>query len=210
MPNGTQKSKKGAVPSLPVGNILLNVAESVVKAQQMMDKASLDTEVRIREQELDKYGMAAHWYTIPELNFDLRLAFELDSRGNVKTQMVDAEYQSKYGFNVKASSLLQTKIVATPPAETIGLSLLDEKVVLKRVGQIKKIVEAYDRADTPHFIVCYRPFVRQGYNGGLWYVILMDTQPSGQKLVRALTVINDATGNVIRLWTDESITEGND
>jgi hypothetical protein len=203
MANETQENKKNVVSSLPVGDILLNVAESLVKAQQTMDQASLATELRIREEELDKFGMKASWYTIPELDFDLRLAFELDHRGELKTQMVDAEYQSKYGFNVQASSLLQTKIKAVPPGEAEGLSLLDEKTVLKRVGQIKKVVEAYDRADTPHFLVRYRAFTAQGYNGGLWYAFLMDTLETGQRKVRALAVMDDATGDVIRLWSDE-------
>lgn len=202
MANETQESKKNVVPSLPVGDILLNVAESLVKAQQTMDQASLATELRIREQELDKFGMKASWYTIPELDFDLRLAFELDHRGELKTQMVDAEYQSKYGFNVQASSLLQTKIKAVPPGEAEGLSLLDEKTVLKRVGQIKKVVEAYNRADTPHFLVRYRAFTPQGYTGGLWYVFLMDTLETGHRKVRALAVVNDEDNQVIRLWTD--------
>lgn len=204
MANETQDNKKNVVPSLPVGDILLNVAESVVKAQQTMDQASLATELRIREQELDKFGLKASWYTIPELEFDLKLAFELDHRGELKTQMVDAEYQSKYGFNVQASSELKTKITAVPPAEAQGFSLLDEKTVLKRTGRIKKIVTAYDRADTPYFQTLYRAFSPQGYTGGLWYVFLMDTLDNGQKKVRAMTVIDDATTNVIRLWTHEN------
>lgn len=203
MDSEIQENKQAGVPSLPVGDILLNVAESLVTAQQTMDQASLATELRIREQELDKFGLKASWYTIPELDFDLRLAFELDHRGELKTQMVDAEYQSKYGFNVQASSLLQTKIKAVPPGEAEGLSLLDEKTVLKRVGQIKSVVEAYDRADTPHFLVRYRAFTPQGYTGGLWYIFLMDTLETGQRKVRALAVVNDEDNQVIRLWTDE-------
>lgn len=194
--------KKNVVPSLPVGDILLNVAQSVVKAQQTMDQASLASELRIREQDLDKFGLKASWYTIPELDFDLKLAFELDKRGELKTQMVDAEYQSKYGFNVQASSELKTKITAVPPAEAQGFALLDEKTVLKRTGQIKKIVTAYDNADTPYFQVLYRAFSPQGYTGGLWYVFLMDTLENGQKKVRAMTVIDDASGDVIRLWVE--------
>ena len=203
MGNETQESKNTSVPSLPVGDILLNVAESLVKAQQTMDQASLNTELMLREQELDKFGLSAKWYTIPELDFDLKLAFELDQRGELKTQMVDAEYQSKYGFNIKASSLLQTKIKTIPPGETRGLSILDEKTVLQQVGQIKKVVEAYDRADTPYFLVRYRAFNPQGYTGGLWYTFLMDTMETGQRKVHALAVIDDATAKVIRLWTDE-------
>lgn len=203
MTNQTKESTSNIVASLPVGDILLNVAESVVKAQQTMDQASLATELRIREQEMDKFGLKASWYTIPELDFDLKLAFELDSRGELKTQMVDAEYQSKYGFNAQASSEMKTKIKAVPPGETGGLSILDEKKVLERAGQIKKVVEAYDRADTPHFLVRYRAFSSYGYSGGLWYVFLMDTLETGQRKVRAMVVIDDATVDVLRLRTGE-------
>lgn len=198
-----EPKRSSDVPSLPVEDILVNVANSVVEAQRALDSASLESEIRIREAELDRqFGLSAHWYTIPELNFELRLAFELNSRGELETQMVDAEYQSKYGFNLKASSLLQTRIVATPAAEIGGLSLLDQKGVLKRVGAIKRIVAAYARSDTPFFVVRYRPFVQQGYAGGLWYVFLMDALGEGGRTLRALAVVDDASGEVVRLWTD--------
>lgn len=197
------ENTKGSIPSLPVEDILVSVANSVVKAQHALDSQSLESEVRIREAELDtQFGLSANWYTIPELDFELRLAFEVGNRGEVTTQMVDAEYQSKYGFNVKASSLLNTKIVATPPAEGSGLSLLDEKQVLQEAGRIKVIVEAYDRAETPYFTVRYQPFSRTGYAGGLWYVLLMDTLLSGKNILRALATIDDTRGEIVRIWSD--------
>src|SRR5688572_6774332 len=111
MPDETTKS---SISSLPLEDILVDVAHSLVQAQQALDSASLASEIRIREAGLDSLGMASHWYTIPELNFDLRLAFDLSERGELKTQMVDAEYQSKYGFDLQASSLLKTRIAAIP------------------------------------------------------------------------------------------------
>ncbi|HET9225976.1 MAG TPA: hypothetical protein VFR31_04875 [Thermoanaerobaculia bacterium] len=190
------------VVSLPVEEILLNTAHSVLEAQRVLDSYSLEQEVRIRQEGLDKLGLAATWYSIPELTFDLRLAFELGNRGELKTQMVDAEYQSRYGFNLKASSVLKTRIVASPANEPGGLSLRQTREVLQRVGQLKKVVEAYDAADTPRFEVRYRPFVAQGYAGGLWYVWLVDTSPSGAVAIRALAVLDDASGNVLRLWAE--------
>ena len=198
-----EEENKNSVPSLPVEEILASVAGSVVKAQQVMDEQSLASEVRIREQELDKnFGLSANWYTIPELDLELRLAFEVGNRGEVKTQMVDAEYQSKYGFDLKASSLLQSKIKAVPAGESSGLSLLDKAMVLKKIGRLKKVAEAWGRSDTPHFTVRYLPFVRQGYDGGLWFVKLMDRTLNGAKL-RAVAVVDDATEDIVRLWTDE-------
>jgi hypothetical protein len=198
------QKKSTSIPSLPVEEILASVAGSVVQAQQTLDEQSLASEVRIREQELDKnFGLSATWYTIPELELELRLAFEVGNKGEVKTQMVDAAYQAKYGFDLKASSLLQSRIVAVPPGEPSGLSLLDKVVVLKKIGQLKNIAEAWGRSDAPHFTVRYVPFVRQGYNGGLWFIKLMDETLAGAE-IRALVVIDDATGDIIRLWTDET------
>ena len=191
------------VVSLPVEEILLNTAHSVLEAQRVLDAFSLEQEVRIRQEGLDKLGLAASWYSIPELTFELKLAFELGNRGELKTQMVDAEYQSRYGFNLKASSLLKTRIVATPATEPAGLSLRQTREVLQRVGQLKKVVETYDAADTPRFEVRYRPFVTSGYAGGLWYVWLVDTASTGEVAVRALIVVDDASGEVLRLWTKE-------
>lgn len=195
-------STQGQVVSLPVEEILLNTAHSVLEAQRVLDAFSLEQEVRIRQEGLDKLGLAASWYSIPELTFDLKLAFELGSRGELKTQMVDAEYQARYGFNLKASSVLKTRIVATPANEPAGLSLRQTREVLQRVGQLKKVVEAYDSADTPRFEVRYRPFVTRGYAGGLWYVWLVDTAPTGEMAVRALAVVDDASGGVLRLWAE--------
>jgi hypothetical protein len=190
------------VVSLPVEEILLNTARSVLEAQRVLDAFSLEQEVRIRQEGLDKLGLAASWYSIPELTFDLKLAFELGTRGELKTQMVDAEYQSRYGFNLKASSLLSTRIVATPANEPAGLSLRQTREVLEGVGRLKRVVEAYDAADTPRFETRYRPFVTQGYAGGLWYVWLVDTAAGGEVAVRALVVVDDASGEVLRLWTE--------
>jgi hypothetical protein len=198
-----QSPERKAPLSMPVEEILLNVARSMVQAQQALDSSSLEAEVRLRQQGLDKLGLAAHWYTIPELTFDLRLAFEVGNRGELKTQMVDAEYQSRYGFNLKASSLLQTRIAATPAAESAGLSLLQARDVLQRVGRLKRVVEAYDAADTPRFEVRYQPFTKQGYAGGLWHTWLLDTPATGEAVVRALAVVDDATGEVLRLWAAE-------
>jgi DNA uptake protein ComE-like DNA-binding protein len=196
--------KTNSIPSLPIEEILASVAGSVVQAQQLMDEQSLASEVRLREQELDKnFGLSATWYTIPELALELRLAFEVSNKGEVKSQMVDAAYQSKYGFDLKASSLLQSKIVAVPPGESSGLSLLDKAVVLKKIGRLKKIAEAWGRSDAPHFTIRYYPFVRQGYNGGLWFVKLMDETLTGA-VIRALVVIEDATEAIVRLLTDET------
>lgn len=196
------KPTQGQVVSLPVEEILLNTAHSVLEAQRVLDAFSLEQEVRIRQQGLDKLGLSASWYSIPELTFDLKLAFELGNRGELKTQMVDAEYQSRYGFNLKASSLLRTRIVATPAGEPAGLSLRQTRDVLEQVGRLKRVVEAYDAADTPRFEVRYHPFVTQGYAGGLWYVWLVDTAAAGEVAARALVVVDDASGKVLRLWTE--------
>lgn len=203
MSNGNGDTRSD-VPALPVDEILLNVAQSVVRAQQAMDSASLATEIQLREAGLDEQlGLTAQWYTIPELLFDLRLAFEVSDRGDVTTQLVDADYQSRYGFSVKASSELTTRIVAAPPPEGRGPSLLDERFVLQRAGRIKRVVEAYDRADSPYFVVRYRAFAPRGYAGGLWYALLMDRDVDGQASLRALVVVDDATEKVVRLWTDD-------
>ena len=55
-------NSEGDVPSLPVEEILVNVANSVVTAQQALDSTSLESEVRIREAMLDKqFGFSANW-----------------------------------------------------------------------------------------------------------------------------------------------------
>ncbi len=195
-------ANSNAITSLGIDQILLTTARGVIRAQQAMDASSLASEIAIREAGLDeRYGFAAHWYTIPELDFALRLAFRVSSSGAIETDMVDADYQSRYGFDVQASSTLTTKILAVPAPESRGISLRHELEVQQIAGRIKKVVEAWDRADTPRFVVRYRAFATQGYAGGLWQVLLLDTIEGGLQL-RAWIAIDDATREVLRLWTD--------
>lgn len=200
----TSSDTQNTVPSLPVENILFNVAHSVVKAQKELDEASLAMAAQIIEEELDtQYGLSAQWYTIPQLDFILKLAFEVASNGKLQSQMVDAEYQSKYGFNVKASSELKTKIMSVPPPGGDNLRLLTKNDVIAKTGQVKKIVLKYLESSTPHFVVRYHPFSTTGYTGGLWFVFLMDIGTEGERSVKALTVISDTSGEIVQIWTDD-------
>lgn len=193
-----------SVPSLPVDDILVKLADSLAQAQQALDQASLRSEMEIHQAGLDRqFGMSAKWYAIPELTFDVKLAFEIGDKGEVTTQMVDAAYQNKYGFNLKASSLLQTRIVATPAAEGQGLHLMDAADVLRRIGTVKRVVMASARAAAPHFVAVYRPFSPQGYSGGLWYALLLDALAGGGQHLSALVVVSDQDGQIVRLWTDD-------
>lgn len=122
------------LPSLPVEDLLINTARGVVTAQRRLDEASMATELRIQEEELDKqFGLKANWYTIPELDFDLKLAFEIDSRGQLKT-----------------------KIVAVPSAPGEGYRMLDKKRAVDIAGRIKRMVERYLESQSPHFAVHFQ------------------------------------------------------
>lgn len=199
-----EQVNKPSPPSMPIEEILVNVTRGLVQAQHAMDSQSVSSEIRIKQNELDKkYGLSAKWYTVPELSLDLRLAFEISGTGNLTTHLVDARYKSQYEFDAKGSSLLQTKIVAVPPSETLIISLLSEEEVAAKVGRLKKMVEVYNRSDTPSFIIRYHPFTQYGYAGGLWFVLLTDTTVDGQTTVRAVAVVDDTTGEVIRLWMDD-------
>lgn len=192
------------VPSLPVDDILVKLAESLAQAQQSLDQASLRAEMELHQAGLDQqFGMSAKWYSIPELTFDVKLAFEIGDKGEVTTQMVDAAYQNKYGFNLKASSLLQTRIVTTPAAEGQGLHLMDAADVLRRIGTLKRVVMASARAAAPHFVAVYRPVSPKGYSGGLWYAVLLDALAGGGQHLSALVVVSDQDGQIVRLWTDD-------
>jgi hypothetical protein len=191
-----------AIAALPVDELLLGAARGVVRAQQALDAASLASELRLREAGLDRLGLTAHWYSIPETDFRLRLAFEVTQQGEVRTHLVDADYQSRYGFNVKASSDLHARIVALPPVAGGGLSLLEADAVVRAAGRLKRVVEAWDACDTPRFVARYQAFAASGYDGGLWTVLLVDRTAAGETRLRALVAIDDASGEVLRLWTE--------
>ena len=98
--------------------------------------------------------------------------------------------------------------LAVPPPEGRGISLLDERAVQQIAGRLKKIVEAWDRADTPRFLVRYRAFASQGYEGGIWQVLLLDWTAEAGTLLRAYVAIDDAT-RLARLF-GLAVTEGVD
>lgn len=189
------------VEAFGIDEILLSTARSLLQAQRAMDATSLAAERRLRELGPgESHGWTASWYAIPELELDLRLALGVGSSGEIHTDIVDADYQSRYGFDVEASSELRTKFVAVPPPRTQGISLLDEAEVLRRVGRLKRIVEAWDRADAPRLIARYHAFTDQGYTGGVWNALLLDRRMRGGLSLQAWVAIDDRTGDVLRSW----------
>lgn len=196
-----QDRDHNSADALGIDEILLSTARGLLQAQRAMDTTSLAAERRLREAGFDnRHGWTASWYTIPELDLDLRLALNVGSAGEVHTDIVDADYQSRYGFDVQASSELRTKFVAVPPPQSQGINLLDEADALRNIGRIKRVVEAWDRAHAPRFVARYRAFASQGYAGGIWNVLLVDRRIGGGLSLRAWVALDDQTGDVLRLW----------
>jgi len=196
-------------PSFPIEELLANVARGVAVAQAEMDQRSLAEEIAIqREEQSYPAGRQAHWFTIPELALQVRVAFEMTEGGGVTTQMIDAAYQAQHGFDVRGSSLLETRIVAVPDSQHAPISVLDQGAVMARIGRLRRVVDVYGRCDTPQFDVRFLPFAADGYAGGLWFVTLLDRTVNGRTSPRVAAVIDDLTGEVSRLWTSDDVVVG--
>jgi hypothetical protein len=190
--------KKGLLPQIPVSDLLSSVANSVAQAQEVMNAVSLNEEVQLRRSGMHKQGFTAQWYTIPEVAMNIKMAIDINQKGEVQSQLVDGAYQQKYGFNVAGASTLTARIIAVPSESLAGLSLQKEDEVLAKVGDIKEIVARYEKCENPQLDAWFQPFSTRGYAGGFWHVLLTDTSADGEKIVHSSAVIDDRSGEIIQ------------
>lgn len=114
-----------AALSAPLGELIAAVGRGVADAQQALDAGSLALLQQIYG-EADTPMLAAlrqidyrpTFYVIPEVESEMTVAVSMTGQGSTRLYMapVDAEYQSRYGYDIRAASKIRFKIVPVPPS----------------------------------------------------------------------------------------------
>jgi hypothetical protein len=210
MTNGTQKIAD--LLSAPMEAVIVALGVSIARAQQELDRHSIDTQRDINEDpELAEIGVQATWYQMPRVELELTMAIAMEERKTPPTgtpaprgtraaavlekfpikqlylQPVNATYNNQFNFNVNAASKVKLTIMPVPPptAETGVTALLQRDEVLK-IAQPALVVDANAR-------------LAVNFNGQarLWYVV--QYKPVGDETTRlALVVVDDETKAIVK------------
>ena len=210
MSNGTQKIAD--LLSAPMEAVIVALGVSIARAQQELDRHSIDTQREINEDpQLSEIGVQATWYQMPRVELELTMAIAMEERKTPPTgapapraaraaavlekfpikqlylQPVNATYNNQFNFNVNAASKVKLTIMPVPPptAETGVTALLQRDEVLK-IAQPALVVDANAR-------------LAVNFNGQarLWYVV--QYKPEGDQTTRlALVVVDDETKAIVK------------
>lgn len=213
MANGTEKIAD--LLSAPMEAVIVALGVSIARAQQELDRHSMDTQRQINEDpQLADIGLQAPWYQMPKVELELTMAIAMEERKTASPsspaspaprqlaaaavlekypikqlylQPVNATYNNQFNFNVNASSKVKLTIVPVPPpgSETGVTPILTREQVLKIADGA--LVKDKDARLTVNF------------NGQskLWYVV--QYKPEGDQTVRlALVVVDDETKAIVK------------
>ncbi len=123
--------------SAPLGDLIAAVGRGMAEAQQSLDLGTLETFKAIYKggtevyEELRQLGYQPTWYKIPELNAEISVSLTA-SRSQLTQQSsaasegqngpiklyaapMDANYQNKYDYDLKAASVVKFRILPVPP-----------------------------------------------------------------------------------------------
>ena len=209
MSNGTQKIAD--LLSAPMEAVIVALGVSIARAQQELDRHSIDTQRDINEDpQLAEIGVQATWYQMPRVELELTMAIAMEERKTptgtpapraaraaavlekfpikqLYLQPVNATYNNPFNFNVNAASKIKHTIMPVPPptAETGVIAQLQRDEVLK-IAQPALAVDANAR-------------LAVNFNGQarLWYVV--QYKPEGDQTTRlALVVVDDETKAIVK------------
>ncbi len=207
MSNGSDRISE--LLSTPMEAAVVGVAVGIARAQRELDRHSIELQREIDEDpELADLGLHATWYQMPSAQLELTMTVTLEEDTGAATATpsiggsrfladngirairmapVNAFYKNQFDFDVSASSKLTVTFVPVPPpvGETVAPARLSRDDVVKTAQPDLK-----NEADTRLSV---------NFNGAarLWFVL--EYRLEGDVVVRrALVVIDDETGNVIK------------
>ena len=211
MSNGSQRISE--LLSTPMEAAIVGLATGIARAQSELDRHSIQLQREIDEDpELAELGLHATWYQMPRAELELTMTITLEEepaanlaspRGSgplrassllaqnqlraIRLTPVNALYKNQFDFDVTASSKLTLTFVPVPPpvGEKAAPAIMTRDDVVKIAGPNLK-----GETDTRLSV---------NFNGAsrLWFVL--EYRLEGDVVVRrALVVVDDETGNVIK------------
>lgn len=214
MSNGSDRISE--LLSTPMEAAIVGLAVGIARAQTELDRHSIQLQREIDEDpELAELGLHATWYQMPRAELELTMTITLEedtpsrdapppirdgavlSRASnvlaanklkaIRLTPVNAFYKNQFDYDVTASSKLSLTFVPVPPpvGESAGPARLTRDAVVAIAGPNLK-----NETDT-------RLSVNFNAAARLWFVL--EYRLEGDAVVRrALVVVDDATGTVIK------------
>ena len=210
MSNGSDRISE--LLSTPMEAAIVGLAVGIARAQTELDRHSIQLQREIDEDpELTELGLHATWYQMPRAELELTMTITLEedrtpqaspslagpTRAStflaanqlkaIRLTPVNAFYKNQFDYDVTASSKLNLTFVPVPPP-------VGDKVApaLMARDDVVKIAEPNLKNETDTRLSV-------NFNGAarLWFVL--EYRLEGDAVVRrALVVVDDETGNVIK------------
>lgn len=130
--NNKDKNMKESGFFSDLSEVITEIGVGIAGAQHALDLSSIDIQNTIlKDEELAAYGINATWYTIPEVNFDLKMEYMMmeestesgskPKSGSLFKRMYigpsNAKYNNYFKSSMTGESTLSLRFVPLPPPE---------------------------------------------------------------------------------------------
>lgn len=208
--------------SAPMESVIVALGVGIARAQQELDRHSIETQRQINEDPLlSEYGLQATWYQMPRTELELTIAITMEDEeggtqpsalpaGGLATglqalplkrlnfQPVNATYANQFSYDVQAASKVKLSIVPVPPPAA-------DAAVTPKLNREEVVTTA-----TPHLVTeedgtTMPPDARLAVNfngqARLWFVLQYRLEDDELHRL-ALVVVDDDTGAVVKHQTE--------
>ena len=114
--------------TINLSEMLTQLGKGIGQAQRELDLYALEMQKEIlRNRELTEYGLTPTWFTMPEIDFSLKMEYSMSSEKTETGKLVsdnrvnviplNSKYTNTYKSERKEESILTIKFLPVPPAE---------------------------------------------------------------------------------------------
>ncbi|MEQ9403951.1 MAG: hypothetical protein RIM99_10215 [Cyclobacteriaceae bacterium] len=190
--------------SLDLKAFITGIVSSIADSQNQMDRNSIKTAVRLLEEGLtSQSGLTSRWYAIPEAEVVIKMLLEISKERELKSQMLNAAYASRYDIDSSLSSDFNLKIKRVPVDENLNLTVRNETEIIAKVSKLREVAKKLHRFKNGFLNASYKPFQNnRSYTGGRWFIEVLHPPEAGSSqtsglILSALIIVDDKTGEII-------------
>jgi hypothetical protein len=184
--------------------LITGIISSIAESQYEMDRNSINTAIRLLEEGLtEQMGLSARWYAIPEAEIIIKMMLEISKERELKSQMIDASYTSRYDVDTTLFSDFNIKIKRVPVEEQLNLTVNNEKQIVEKVSRIRNVAKLLHKYNNCFLNVFFQPFENdKSYTGGYWFIEVVHPPESTSKqtsglILSAIIIVDDESGEII-------------
>jgi hypothetical protein len=106
--------------------LIREICRSIADAQRELDSLAINAQDNLEKEhpELHEIGYQVSWYSIPEVNVELKVAMHFDYKEEKTPEVLLGAYNAKYkqisNFMEEGSSTLKLRLVSIPPPVRIN------------------------------------------------------------------------------------------